>query len=352
MMIEEEDEERLQLAGPQVGYPARYSLKDVREWSEIAAADPHGLVRDLQSEYVAGNVSAPGGAALKGAFERLRTWILGVAAGSADWTANEELVRLGNELLLEVRLHHGWCVEKVPRGRMLREMETAAEDVLDRTVAKVKGDMEKERSRTAKWDAAPRRYKGGKGGKNWSYARGSGMPGESDWRPSGRQAGRYPRGQFSIPFPPRSIFKPQPRHLPIARFRTRSQFSVGRSSRPESSLFPDFEGSLSRRRPAWAESPKPVPVEYRTFRYAPVPIEYRTFRHAPVPAEYRTFRCAPVSVEYRGFRYAPVPVEYRGFRYAPVPGEYRTFRYVPVPAECRGFRVPRFLVRAGTSHLS
>ncbi|KAJ9440773.1 hypothetical protein DIPPA_29723 [Diplonema papillatum] len=163
--------------GPQVGYPARYSLKDVREWSEIAAADPHGLVRDLQSEYVAGNVSAPGGAALKGAFERLRTWILGVAAGSAGWTANEELVRLGNELLLEVRLHHGWCVEKVPRGRMLREMETAAEDVLDRTMAKVKGDMEKERSRTAKWDAAPRRYKGGKGGKNWSYARGNGMPG-------------------------------------------------------------------------------------------------------------------------------------------------------------------------------
>ncbi|KAJ9465919.1 hypothetical protein DIPPA_32360 [Diplonema papillatum] len=159
--------------GPQVGYPARYSLKDVREWSEIAAADPHGLVRDLQSEYVAGNVSAPGGAALKGAFERLRTWILGVAAGSAGWTANEELVRLGNELLLEVRLHHGWCVEKVPRGRMLREMETAAEDVLDRTMAKVKGDMEKERSRTAKWDAAPRRYKGGKGGKNWSYARGN-----------------------------------------------------------------------------------------------------------------------------------------------------------------------------------
>ncbi|KAJ9447214.1 hypothetical protein DIPPA_18397 [Diplonema papillatum] len=161
--------------GPQVGYPARYSLKDVREWSEIAAADPHGLVRDLQSEYVAGNVSAPGGAALKGAFERLRTWILGVAAGSAGWTANEELVRLGNELLLEVRLHHGWCVEKVPRGRMLREMETAAEDVLDRTMAKVKGDMEKERSRTAKWDAAPRRYKGGKGGKNWSYARGNGL---------------------------------------------------------------------------------------------------------------------------------------------------------------------------------
>ncbi|KAJ9473070.1 hypothetical protein DIPPA_33205 [Diplonema papillatum] len=147
--------------------PVRYSLKDVREWADVAASDPHGLVRDLHSEYVAGYVGAPGGAFLKASFEKLKTWILGVAAGSAGWSANEELVRLGNELLLDVRLNYGWCVEKVPRSRMLREMEAESGDLVERLMAKVKGDLEKEKNRTPKWNATPawKKGKGGKGGK-------------------------------------------------------------------------------------------------------------------------------------------------------------------------------------------
>ncbi|KAJ9438456.1 hypothetical protein DIPPA_11328 [Diplonema papillatum] len=159
--------------------PVRYSLKDVREWADVAASDPHGLVRDLHSEYVAGYVGAPGGAFLKASFEKLKTWILGVAAGSAGWSANEELVRLGNELLLDVRLNYGWCVEKVPRSRMLREMEAESGDLVERLMAKVKGDLEKEKNRTPKWNATPawKKGKGGKGGKSW-YGQGNGYGGK------------------------------------------------------------------------------------------------------------------------------------------------------------------------------
>ncbi|KAJ9465066.1 hypothetical protein DIPPA_20797 [Diplonema papillatum] len=123
--------------------------------------------------------ASPGTPSLKASFEKLKTWILGVAAGSAGWSANEELVRLGNELLLDVRLNYGWCVEKVPRSRMLREMEAESGDLVERLMAKVKGDLEKEKNRTPKWNATPawKKGKGGKGGKSW-YGQGNGYGGK------------------------------------------------------------------------------------------------------------------------------------------------------------------------------
>ncbi|KAJ9439634.1 hypothetical protein DIPPA_07616 [Diplonema papillatum] len=58
-------------------------------------------------------------------------------------------------------------------------MEAESGDLVERLMAKVKGDLEKEKNRTPKWNATPawKKGKGGKGGKSW-YGQGNGYGGK------------------------------------------------------------------------------------------------------------------------------------------------------------------------------
>ncbi|KAJ9464238.1 hypothetical protein DIPPA_16607 [Diplonema papillatum] len=156
---------------------ARYDWKDVRSWVHAVEHDPNGLIRDVHSHFVAGYLDRQGGDALRDAYERLRSWVLGIAVGSSGWSSNDELTRLGNELLQDLRLHHTWCVKRIPRGRLLREMASSSDDPLERALAKV--ETERAKSGPRKWDAAPRFRggKGSKGGKGWYPGPGNAMHG-------------------------------------------------------------------------------------------------------------------------------------------------------------------------------
>ncbi|KAJ9448644.1 hypothetical protein DIPPA_06344 [Diplonema papillatum] len=159
---------------PEVPVAFRYVEEEteVVNWAEQMALDPEGLVQALRIRYVSGLQDRAGSDALEDSFTRLRGWIGGVGSGSSGWTTNRELVRLGNELLTDVRLHHLWCRKKLPRGQILREVAQSHGDAIERAAAKVE-DRLASRSRGGKWDATPR---GGKGGKRpfWS---GNGRPG-------------------------------------------------------------------------------------------------------------------------------------------------------------------------------
>ncbi|KAJ9442494.1 hypothetical protein DIPPA_34487 [Diplonema papillatum] len=147
------------------GYPE--DAADVRGWEEAMATDVAGLVRDLRLKYVSGAQSE----SLTDSFRRLRDWINGVAQGGG-WVYNPEIVRLGNDLLQEVRLHHYWCTKQLPRAQIMRELAQASDDPMVKAAARVEASMAKK----GKWDARPRG--GGKGGKKgFTWGQGNAKPG-------------------------------------------------------------------------------------------------------------------------------------------------------------------------------
>lgn len=136
---------------------------DVRDWAIVMTRDPEGLVRDLHGKFVAGFQAGSGGEALIEAHNRMRGWILGIGACAAGWVENPELIRLGNDLLKDLRIQSAWCQKRLPRSAIEGALRQASDDPLTRAMAKVEAATKK------KWDATPRYGKG----KN----RGNGRPG-------------------------------------------------------------------------------------------------------------------------------------------------------------------------------
>ncbi|KAJ9444526.1 hypothetical protein DIPPA_27389 [Diplonema papillatum] len=132
---------------------------DVREWEGAMATDVAGLVQDLRLKYL-------NGTALAGSFGRLRDWVEGVAHGGG-WTYNLEIVRLGNNLLQEVRLHHYWCTKQLPR----------AASWLRRRTTRWRGQLPRSSVRGPRSGSARPRF-GGKGSKKgYAAAQGNVRPG-------------------------------------------------------------------------------------------------------------------------------------------------------------------------------
>lgn len=146
---------------------------NVRDWAEVVLLDPEGLVRDLNLKYVASFQANPGGEILVESFTRLKGWILGVAAGSRGWTKNPQLVRLGNDLLKDLRMNYYYCAKRLPRSKLQRALAASSDDPLTKAAAKV--ELAEKRT---KWDATPRKgmksgWKGyGKGRKGNEHAEG------------------------------------------------------------------------------------------------------------------------------------------------------------------------------------
>eukprot|EP00754_Rhynchopus_humris_P030278 Rhum_TRINITY_DN15265_c2_g3::Rhum_TRINITY_DN15265_c2_g3_i5::g.146592::m.146592 len=90
---------------------------NVLQWQTVLNRDPEGLVRDLRGKYLSGVEHLPGGDWLSEAFSRLRGWCL-VVSSVEDWNSNHDLVKLGNSMLQDVRLHHAFVTKGVSRQAM------------------------------------------------------------------------------------------------------------------------------------------------------------------------------------------------------------------------------------------
>ncbi|KAJ9462808.1 Nematocyst expressed protein 6 [Diplonema papillatum] len=135
--------------------------KDVREWREPLLLDPWGLIRDVESAYVCGRAHLPGGEQLDSTFGMLRCWMLAMSA-TEGWTRSPDQLRLGNELLKQLRLQKLYVEEGMSRRDLLRQIGSQAEDPLDKAAAVLRG--KKERGPTKKPAFRPRQPGNGKAG--------------------------------------------------------------------------------------------------------------------------------------------------------------------------------------------
>ncbi|KAJ9450152.1 hypothetical protein DIPPA_24781 [Diplonema papillatum] len=116
--------------------------KNVLDWKGQMAVDPETLVRDLDVAYVAGRRHLPGGDLLHDTFTRLKCWLIS-AATTDGWESCPEQVKLGNDLLLDLRAQRVYVEEGISRKSVMRGLQQLTDDPFDKVVAGIRGQREK-----------------------------------------------------------------------------------------------------------------------------------------------------------------------------------------------------------------
>ncbi|KAJ9436748.1 hypothetical protein DIPPA_28385 [Diplonema papillatum] len=147
---------------------ARFPVEetDVTKWSDALEKDPEGLALALEVRYVAGRKHLPGGEQLESAFSALKCWLL-ASAQFENWVECAEQVRLGQELLMQLRVQLKFVEEGAPRRELLDRMRQRDDDELERATAGWKRDTH--RTEKKKFGFKPR--------------------GKSGWKPGNAKAG-------------------------------------------------------------------------------------------------------------------------------------------------------------------
>ncbi|KAJ9456593.1 hypothetical protein DIPPA_17426 [Diplonema papillatum] len=130
-------------ASPQAStaQPTRFPVEetDVTKWRDALERDPEGLALALEVRYVAGRKHLPGGEQLDAAFSALKCWLL-ASAQFESWFECVEQVRLGQELLMQLRVQLKFVEEGAPRRELLERMRQRDDDELERATAGWKKD--------------------------------------------------------------------------------------------------------------------------------------------------------------------------------------------------------------------
>ncbi|KAJ9462535.1 hypothetical protein DIPPA_25588 [Diplonema papillatum] len=153
--------ELVEVAVPPPALKFAAEATDVFAWRDAMRDDAEGLVRDLETAYVAGRQHMPGGDQLVSAFSMLRCFVL-ANAQTDNWDRSAELLRLGNELLLNVRLQRMYVERGLSRKALLREVQHQSDDPLEKAAAKLL--TQKERQPRQAWRPRPKQGNGRGGG--------------------------------------------------------------------------------------------------------------------------------------------------------------------------------------------
>ncbi|KAJ9434842.1 hypothetical protein DIPPA_05710 [Diplonema papillatum] len=143
--------------------PTRFPVEetDVTRWRDALERDPEGLALALEVRYVAGRKHLPGGEQLETAFSALKCWLL-ASAQFESWVECAEQVRLGQELLMQLRVQLKFVEEGAPRRELLERMRQRDDDELERATASWKKDAH--RTEKKKFGFRPRGKAGWKQG--------------------------------------------------------------------------------------------------------------------------------------------------------------------------------------------
>ncbi|KAJ9436361.1 hypothetical protein DIPPA_32075 [Diplonema papillatum] len=143
--------------------PTRFPVEetDVTKWSDALEKDPEGLALALEVRYVAGRKHLSGGEQLESAFSALKCWLL-ASAQFENWIECAEQVRLGQELLMQLRVQLKFVEEGAPRRELLDRMRQRDGDELERATAGWKRDAH--RTEKKKFGFKPRGKAGWKQG--------------------------------------------------------------------------------------------------------------------------------------------------------------------------------------------
>ncbi|KAJ9456967.1 hypothetical protein DIPPA_16453 [Diplonema papillatum] len=133
---------KAELAPPAVVSSFVAEATEVTRWREQMDTDHVGLLRDLELAYVAGKRHLPGGDLLSDLFVRLKCWVV-TAASTTGWDMLPEQVKLGNDLLLDLRMQRAFVEEGISRKAIVRGLQEKSEDPVEQVLAKLRAQRER-----------------------------------------------------------------------------------------------------------------------------------------------------------------------------------------------------------------
>ena len=118
--------------------------KEVKAWEEILEAkEAATLVMKLDGRYVSGLKYGLGGDLLVEKFENLSNFLFGMERVTG-WTQVPHLVKLGDDLLRQLRFQHFFCTDGTKRSELQEQLLIASEDPVEKANALI---VKKKRAR-------------------------------------------------------------------------------------------------------------------------------------------------------------------------------------------------------------